>query len=139
MTARGDTPGLIFYKIFLRSLFAPNSVYRASLDFGAKRGCTGAVVYSDGFLVYGTQGTCEYRRFGRRFFCGPLSRFHDLNRYPFAGGGEIVMTDKFRAFQNIQGLDFRRILRAINKFCRFLLLVAKQRAGLYGHSKSNIC
>ena len=40
-----------FIIFFLWSPYAWNWVCRSSLDFGAKRGCPGAVVYSDGFSV----------------------------------------------------------------------------------------
>ena len=54
-----------------------NRVCRASLDFGAKRGCPGAVVYSDGFSVEGSR--VPWDAWDRLF---PLLSIGRIKHYP---------------------------------------------------------
>ena len=41
--------------LFMKSPYPQNWVCRSLLSLGVKRGCTGAVVYSDGFKVEGSR------------------------------------------------------------------------------------
>jgi len=94
-----------------------NPVCRASLDFGAKRGCTGAVVYSDGFLTKRSRVPWDaWDRWDRLFpllSIGRIKHFSDLSlHFSYALGRKTCpmrpMRPKLRALKLFHGSSGHR-------------------------------